>query len=159
MRQRYAYTLLVALVLFLAPAGARAAMGFSAPMSGANEVPPAATEAMGLAQVILNDAETQITVHVEYFGLLGTETGAHIHGPACDPGTNAGVQIALPLGNPKDVVLAVTPEQVSHLKEGCLYVNVHSTQFPGGEIRGNLQRDDSLPALPSTWARVKATYR
>jgi hypothetical protein len=32
----------------------------------------------------------------------------------------------------------VTAAQVTQLKAGQYYVNVHSTTFPGGEIRGQL---------------------
>ncbi|MDB5871314.1 MAG: hypothetical protein JWQ07_756, partial [Ramlibacter sp.] len=34
----------------------------------------------------------------------------------------------------------VTPAQAADLMAGLWYVNIHSTQFPGGEIRGQLRR-------------------
>jgi CHRD domain-containing protein/PEP-CTERM motif-containing protein len=33
---------------------------------------------------------------------------------------------------------AITPTQVSWLFSGILYMNVHTSTFPGGEIRGQL---------------------
>ena len=35
-------------------------------------------------------------------------------------------------------------EQLSNLREGHAYVNFHSTQFPGGEIRGNIPAADAF---------------
>jgi hypothetical protein len=41
---------------------------------------------------------------------------------------------------------------------GKAYVNVHSTTYPGGEIRGFLT-PLPLPTETSTWGNVKALYR
>jgi hypothetical protein len=36
------------------------------------------------------------------------------------------------------VTFAITPAQVAYLEAGYLYLNVHTSVFPGGEIRGQL---------------------
>lgn len=41
---------------------------------------------------------------------------------------------------------------------GKAYVNVHSQQFPGGEIRGFLS-DVTVPVSTSSWGRIKSLYR
>jgi len=41
---------------------------------------------------------------------------------------------------------------------GKAYFNIHTTQVPGGEIRGFLQPFDPVPTVQSTWGRVKALY-
>jgi hypothetical protein len=41
---------------------------------------------------------------------------------------------------------------------GKAYLNVHSSSFPGGEIRGFL-RYSPVATEPSTWGKVKALYR
>jgi len=42
---------------------------------------------------------------------------------------------------------------------GKAYLNIHSTTFGGGEIRGFLHTFDPTPATASTWGRVKALYK
>jgi hypothetical protein len=44
------------------------------------------------------------------------------------------------------------------LAAGKAYFNIHTTQVPGGEIRGFLQAFDPTPTTSSTWARVKSLY-
>ena len=41
---------------------------------------------------------------------------------------------------------------------GTAYVNVHSSQFPGGEIRGFLV-PGATPTHASSWGRIKTLYR
>lgn len=42
---------------------------------------------------------------------------------------------------------------------GKAYVNLHTTNFPGGEIRGFLIPFDPTPNIQSTWGKMKALYR
>jgi hypothetical protein len=44
------------------------------------------------------------------------------------------------------------------IADGKAYVNIHSSVYGAGEIRGFLQ-PSPLPTEPSTWGRVKALYR
>jgi hypothetical protein len=44
------------------------------------------------------------------------------------------------------------------IADGKAYLNVHSTSFGGGEIRGFLVLG-AVPASPGTWGRVKALYK
>jgi len=82
-----------------------------------------------------------------YTDLLSPATVMHIHGPA-GVGTNAPVVINLgplhfPAPNPAQggVIFGavdVPTNVVSDLLAGLHYVNVHTTNYPGGEIRGQL---------------------
>jgi hypothetical protein len=45
------------------------------------------------------------------------------------------------------------------ISAGKSYLNVHSTAFPGGEIRGFLVPLDVTPTTNSTWGRIKSLYR
>ena len=126
-------------------AGPAAAAGgtFTATLEGIQEVPPNASPATGSATVVLDAAETTINVTVTFSGLLGQTTAAHIHAPGA-PGVNAPVVIAFtgfPVGvtsGSYNASFAVTAGQVSDLRAGLSYVNIHTNLFPGGEIRGQL---------------------
>lgn len=134
---------LIAVLGFCSP-GLRADQIFAANLTGAQDVPPTNSAATGLASVVLNNAQTMITVNLSFSGLEGPATAAHIHGPALQ-GSNAGVLFPF-TGVPNAVsgaippqTFAIDPTQVGYLESGQLYVNVHSTVFPEGEIRGQLQ--------------------
>ena len=44
------------------------------------------------------------------------------------------------------------------LAAGTAYFNLHSSNFPGGEIRGFLQ-PSAVPADPASWGQVKTLFR
>jgi hypothetical protein len=52
------------------------------------------------------------------------------------PGVSAPPVFPLPLGQLSDLSITLTPAQVQDLKNGLYYINVHSSNFPTGEIRG-----------------------
>jgi hypothetical protein len=115
---------------------------FEASLSGSQEVPANSSTATGAAEVQVNQNTGRITWKVTYNGISSGATAGHIHGPAA-VGQNAGVVI--PFGNnvtaqPIAGEAAVTAAQYADLAAGLYYVNIHSTQFPGGEIRGQLRR-------------------
>lgn len=153
---------LIACALLLAAAPAHAVAVYSGPLSGANEVPPAATTGSGTA-IVTVDGDT-MTVNVTWADLNGTTTVAHIH--CCTaPGANVGVAVDTP-GFPA-IVTAGTYLHVFDLTDsstylpgfltaaggtagsaraallagldaGMAYFNIHTSTFPGGEIRANL---------------------
>ena len=81
------------------------------------------------------------------FDLEGTFTGAHIHGPADintssanilhDLGTITSLQPGNRSGTISGFITLNDAEEVMLLNES-LYVNIHSSVHPGGEIRANL---------------------
>lgn len=155
MRRLRTSMLLTCLCSALAFSAAQGEVVFSAVLSGANEVPPNASPGVGTAVLTLNDAQTEVSFHIEFSGLLGTETAAHFHN--APPGTNGSVVFGLPLGSPKDGVWAVGPAEVAMLMAEEVYVNVHTTSFPGGEIRGNLAIESTATAS-STLSAIRALY-
>jgi len=155
MRLRMLFPAALGLALLLTPGQASAALQFQASLSSAQEVPPNASTATGSGSFTLNDAETNLSINVSFSGLSAPQTAAHIHGPAA-PGVNAGVQFGFPLGSPVITNWAIPAAQVVNLKAGLLYVNVHTTAFPGGEIRGQILA--AVPVVPNSWGRVKAMY-
>lgn len=110
---------------------------------GSQEVPPTGSTATGIGTVALSRDHTSITVNLSWSGLSSNAIAAHIHGPA-GPGTNAGILFgmsgvpATPTGAIATQTFAVTPTQVAQLRAGLFYFNVHSTNFGGGEIRGQI---------------------
>ncbi|HTP46374.1 MAG TPA: CHRD domain-containing protein [Casimicrobiaceae bacterium] len=111
-------------------------------LEGGQEVPPLSTTATGLATVTIRpDRSVYVTVTVQ--GMQAT--ASHIHEGAT--GTNGPVIVPFTKTRSKgefaifesapDAML--TESQYASYKAGKLYINVHSAQYPGGEIRGQLQ--------------------
>ena len=131
-----------ALVMLWLPS-AEATMLFEAHLTGSGVVPPNASPGTGFETVLLNDAQDQITVDLSFSGLTASATAAHIHGPA-PAGTNGPVVFfltgvpAATSGTLHEQTFSVTPAQVVELESGLLYADMHTTTFPGGEIRGQL---------------------
>jgi hypothetical protein len=139
---------------------------FRATLSGANENPVRTTTASGTAEFRLSEDNTiSYTVDVTN---LSNITAGHIHGPA-DAATNASVIIGLfstpPSTSPFSGRLAegtITASStlsgvdlaglIALFNSGMTYVNVHTSDgvdpantgpgdFPGGDIRGQIQRE------------------
>jgi hypothetical protein len=132
------------------------AQNFAAVLSGDQEVPPVQTPASGMATLEL-DQNSMLSFEITYQGLVGTETAAHIHGPA-PQGVNAGVQFPLPAGNPKiGSVGPLSAQQEADLLAGLYYINIHTSEFPGGEIRGQIEQ--AVPVEDRTWGAIKSLFR
>src|SRR5262249_14136988 len=86
---------------------------------------------------------------LNFSGLSSAQTGAHIHGAAA-PGVSAPILFPLPNGILTDFLIAVTPGDVSNLKNDLLYINVHSSNFPNGKIRGQFQSPTSGSSVQFT---------
>jgi len=128
---------------------------FVATLEGGQEVPARQSSGTGRAIAVLSKSGDRIDVTVTMSGLTNV-TQAHIHRAAA--GTNGG--IVFWLWAPNNPLYPPTPEQlgrswvnpsdesrdqpltqamVDELRAGNMYVNFHTTQFPGGEIRGQLR--------------------
>jgi CHRD domain len=161
MRLRYSITL--ALVATIALAGsAIAATGLVATLSGAQEVGPNASPGIGNGIVVIDNAGTSLTYSVPFGGLVAPVTANHFHRAAF--GVNGpvifgiGQCIGLFSGTLAGTWPAMTPVQVSDMIAGLYYLNIHTTAFPGGEIRGQLFLD-ATKTNAATWGRIKQMYR
>jgi len=68
-------------------------------LSGLNEVPPTASAGTGAASLVLDTTAQTLTGHIDFSGLTGTTTAAHIHCCLAAPfqsGVNVGVATLLP---------------------------------------------------------------
>lgn len=115
---------------------------FVANLSGAQEVPAVTTGGKGVCQIILNAAQTQITVNCRYSGLSSAANAAHIHGTA-PVGATAPVlfnfgTVSGTSGTITPAPITVTAQQVADLRMNRMYVNVHTANNPNGEIRGQI---------------------
>jgi len=115
---------------------------FSADLTGAAEVPPTDSKGTGQFEGTLDTDNKVFTWIVTYEGLSGDVTGAHFHGPAAE-GANADPVVPLtePLASPINGSATLTDEQITQLKDGKWYFNLHTAKFPDGEIRGQVKPD------------------
>jgi hypothetical protein len=117
---------------------------YTAPLSGAEEVPPRPTTATGHLAIILNSQQDRFRASGSFTGLSSASTAAHIHTGVF--GANGAVRFPLTiapaamLSGALSRMQAVDAADVAALDAGELYVNVHSVTFPDGEIRGQLIR-------------------
>lgn len=109
---------------------------FKATLTGSEEVPSNASTATGNTTLTYNGDTKTFTAVTTYTGL--TPTMGHIHkaaagtnGPAIFPFTDLTSPITL-------TSAALSEAQVTALFKDSMYVNLHTTLHPGGEIRGQL---------------------
>lgn len=107
-------------------------------LSGDEEVPPVTTAASGDCLVVLSSDDTTLNVMCTH--TVSSPAAAHVHsgvigvdGPViCDLD-------ALGTGtSPISGTCALTADDITNLKAGQLYINVHSAGNSGGEIRGQI---------------------
>ena len=120
------------------PANAGATKTFIAVINSGQVVPLNASNNFGNAHLIFDKTTDLLCFSISYIPLMSGETRAHLHGPA-SAGSNAGVQLTLPLGSPKQgCVGPLSKQQRKDLEKGLFYINIHSNRLPGGEIRGQV---------------------
>jgi CHRD domain len=130
---------LAALCLALIGGGlaATSALAEDLQLTGAQEVPPNDSKAVGTSAIRI-DADGNVTGSVSTPTLQGR--AAHIHTGA--RGVAGPPIITLTGGDPGTWTVPqgakLTPAQLAAYKAGELYVNVHTAEHPGGEVRAQL---------------------
>jgi hypothetical protein len=139
----------------------------SAELVGYQEVPAISTTARGQFRAWVDSKGETITFKLTYDPLEGDVQQAHVHfgqvsvnggisfflcsnlgngpagtqacpvGPAEVTGTITPAQIIGPTGT--GIEAGAFAEVVAAIRNGTAYANVHSTKWPGGEIRGQLR--------------------
>lgn len=163
-----ALVLVLAGVALAQPENSFAEADFVAELSGANEVPPVVTDTTGEARFILDGDVLRFELEIEDATEIFGVAGAHIH---CAPaGENGGIVAflagAVPGGFDGTVEIKATlsdanilnhvdhlgnenacgeslEELIEAMEAGNTYVNAHSPDHPGGEIRGQIEAIDS----------------
>ena len=151
---------------------------FTATLAGANEVPLVVSPGTGLATVILDAAAQTLQVNVTFSGLTSNTVAAHIHccaplGTNAGVATTLPAFPGFPLGvtsgtyssavfdltqpliyNPAFVTLqggtiaGAEAALIAGIIGGQTYFNIHTVNFGGGEIRGQLAPIPLPAALP-----------
>ncbi len=132
-------------------------------LSGANSVPANGSLSTATAEMTYDDATMTLTWDIsEVLPFFDTGVNfAHFHGPA-SPDMNAAVQVWIcsnvgggPVGTPlcggageafAAGMATLTMDQADELLAGQWYINIHTQEFPGGEIRGQV-RTVPLPSI------------
>jgi hypothetical protein len=132
-------------------------------LRGLNEVPPTNSPGSAALSATLSPDESTITFTLDFQGLTANPGAAHIHfgpprvnggvmvffcggggKPACPAstsGTVTGTITAADIVGPAAQGIPAAPagqfaDVVRAIRTGNSYANMHSTNFPGGEIRG-----------------------
>jgi CHRD domain-containing protein len=118
--------------------GTAQAVDVKVKLTGDQEVPAVVTSAAGVGTIAIKD-DKSVSGSIKTTGIEGTV--AHIH--LAEPGKNGPPIITLTKSadNTWSVPEAakLTDEQYKAFKEGNLYVNIHSAEHKGGEIRTQLK--------------------
>ena len=115
---------------------------FAFPATGAQEVPPTGSTAVGTCSADLADDAGSVAVSCRHD--VPAPTSNHLHQGA--PGTEGPVVFDFPLVNPFAGNVPLTPRLVADFAAGFLYVNIHSAESPNGEIRGQLVAGEGFVA-------------
>ena len=151
---RFVFALSIVLVAFLA-APSVAATDFVATIDGAQSGTP--STGTGSGTFVLRDDDV-FEYEIVFDGLVAPESVAHVHGPAL-PGVNAGVVFGLPLGSPKIGNFGpLTAQQKADLLAGLWYVNIHSTLYTAGEIRGQIIESEVVSSESQSWGAIKQLF-
>jgi hypothetical protein len=156
---------------------AAATLTFSANLNGATEIPPTGSPGTGFAAITVDTVADTMTVFESFTGLGSPTTASHIHCCLAQPAT-VGVATQVPSfvnfptgvmsgsftqtlnmtlassynpvfeaangGTPASAFAALLAGMVA----GESYINIHTQQFTGGEIRGILTETPLPGALP-----------
>jgi hypothetical protein len=146
MRYRLFVTLVLAAVGVVGAAGATSASEASqggrplhATLLPENQVPPTASSGSGTALVTLNQGQGEVCWDISVRDLTSPVILAHIHRGAA--GTNG--PVVVDFMEPVNGLNGCVHADAALIKEirqdpADYYVNVHTTMFPGGEVRGQL---------------------
>lgn len=141
--------LLAALIALAVPQSGQADLfQFNVSLDGSQEVPANGSLGTGTATVLFDNVSGLMTVNGSFSGLTAPVSVAHVHGFA-PAGVNAGVQFALtPSGGTSGTLSGagfIGPGDFANVLAGLTYINVHTSAFPGGEIRGQIANPIAVP--------------
>lgn len=140
-------------------------------VNGTNQVPAITTNASATSYISYSSGSTVVSINVVTTGLVAT--AAHMH--KAFAGSNGGSAVIVGLTQDPDNLdlwsaeAELSAEDFASFKAGEAYINVHSSAYPGGEIRGQvtpanitvtqttLDGSQEVPAVTSTASGVAYT--
>jgi hypothetical protein len=140
---KHTMRLAMAAVAILATTASAQTVTYTVPLQGSQEVPPVITLATGTATVVVNYQTGAIDVSGSYSNLSSAQTDAHLHGPAPRGQTASPIVTLTGTGGNSGTFTGsaiLTATQMQEVFSNLTYLNVHSTLWPNGEIRGQLEK-------------------
>jgi hypothetical protein len=125
-------------------------------LNGANETPAPGvlTGSYGFAEVLIDLATRVVSWHIDVWNMPSGTNNAHFHvgGPGLAGPTVINIPFPANVSNDYELVGSATALSAARADQGIrtmedfiqsavggqIYINIHSVNFPGGEIRGNL---------------------
>lgn len=115
---------------------------FGANMSDAPQRLPTYSPGVGRADFVLERDTLKLSWTVTFEDLTTEPVGLHLHGPVPAEGT-APVMFDLAsdgFRSPVEGEKILTEGEVAYLVQSQVYINLHTTQYPEGELRGPVRR-------------------
>lgn len=148
------FALLAVLLAAMALPSSAGLWYLQATLTGSQEVPPVSTNASGVLFGSYDDVAKTINLAITVNGILQSDlTASHIHrapgganGPVIFP-IGGGSSYAV-LGSQLIKIISgasFPAAEEANLLSGNTYINIHTTAYPGGEIRGQIT---ALPVVP-----------
>ncbi|MEO6327749.1 MAG: CHRD domain-containing protein [Ginsengibacter sp.] len=113
----------------------------TAPLQGAQATPPNSSAASGAVYVLVDKTTHELFLTGSYSGLTTAASNAHIHTGA--PNMAGGVLIPLiftaAITGTLDTSAVISVPDETSIITGNTYVNIHTSTYPAGEIRGQLR--------------------
>lgn len=176
--KRIVSSLALALTMLVSSVAFAATTTYRSTMSGPSEQPPNNSPGAGIATIIFDDVARTMSLSVPFFDLIADTTAGHLH--CCTPEPLIGIApVAIGFNDFPTGVRSGLYERVFDLADAATYnaafitahggtvdaarafllegvannqsyLNIHSSAYPAGEIRGFLVTLAPIPE-PSSW--------
>lgn len=138
-------------------------------LQGAQETPPNPSPATGSVYLLVDMVTDSVYVTGNYTGLTTTSTASHIH--LAGPSVAGNILITLMHSSATFGTIhgmdKVTAQDAATISSGGSYVNVHTSKYPGGEVRAQLVNNTTMRylagdlsgnnAMPANMSKARGT--
>lgn len=134
---------------------------YTAALSDEDQSTPTYSPGKGFAEFRLERATLKLSWKITYQGLTSPPIIAGLYGPE-NVGANAGQVIDLGTRGLKSPIVGstiISDGVLGYLTTGRVYVNIHTTRYRDGELRGQLRRQRSPASAPAPTPATKPAGR